>query len=143
MMRAVALLCLLAACAALGAPLVSGTTGFTGAQFEALRRHAERHPVVHATNFSLGIPALQMLLQLLARTLPAGAQVDLVTHSRGGIVGDLLCVDWNDAVRTQELIDGYARFRTGHNKDVEDSDLDEADARDRRDRRGGGRGRRR
>lgn len=70
---------------------------------------------------------------LLARTLPAGAQVDLVTHSRGGIVGDLLCVDWNDAVRTQELIDGYARFRTGHNKDVEDSDLDEADARDRRD----------
>jgi CHAT domain-containing protein len=68
---------------------------------------------------------------LLARTLPAGAQIDLVTHSRGGIVGDLLCVDWNDAALTQELIDGYRRFRTEHNEDAED--LDKADARDRRD----------
>ena len=72
---------LLAACAALGAPLVSGTTGFTAVQYEALRRHAERHPVVHATNFSLGIPALQMVLQLLARTLPAGFDAEQVeTH---------------------------------------------------------------
>lgn len=70
---------------------------------------------------------------LLARTLPADAQIDLVTHSRGGIVGDLLCVDWSEAARTQALIDGYARFRTGHNEDVDDSDLDEADARDQRD----------
>ena len=45
---------------------------------------------------------------LLAQTLPAGAQIDLVTHSRGGIVGDLLCVDWTDAELTRQLIDGYA-----------------------------------
>lgn len=68
---------------------------------------------------------------LLARTLPAGAQIDLVTHSRGGIVGDLLAVDFSDAARTQELIDGYRRFRTPDNADA--GDLDEADARDRRD----------
>lgn len=67
----------------------------------------------------------------LARTLPPGAQVDLVTHSRGGIVGDLLCVDWSDTGTSRELIDGYARFRTPHNKDAKD--LDEADARDRGD----------
>ena len=68
---------------------------------------------------------------LLARTLPAEARIDLVTHSRGGIVGDLLAADWSDAARTQTLIDGYRRFRTPENAGA--SDLDEADARDRRD----------
>lgn len=72
---------LLAACAALEARLVSGTTGFAPAQLEALRHHAERHVVVHATNFSVGIPALQMVLQLLARTLPTGFDAEEVeTH---------------------------------------------------------------
>jgi len=68
----------------LEAPLVSGTTGFTPAQQAALDTHARRLPVVHATNFSIGIPALQMVLQLLARTLPRdfdAAQVE--THHRG------------------------------------------------------------
>ena len=67
----------------------------------------------------------------LARLLPVGAQIDLVTHSRGGIVGDLLCVDWTDPKHTQSLIDGYKRFRTPNLKDAQD--LDEADAKDRRD----------
>jgi CHAT domain-containing protein len=68
---------------------------------------------------------------LLARTLPARARIDLVTHSRGGIVGDLLAADWSDAARTQALIDGYRRFRTPENAGA--SDLDQADDRDRRD----------
>ncbi len=39
----------------------------------------------------------------LAETLPAGARLSLVTHSRGGLVGDLLCLgDLDDA-----LIDAY------------------------------------
>ena len=72
---------LLAGAAALSAPLVCGTTGFTEEQLTLLRHHAERRPVVHATNFSLGIPALQMLLQLLARTLPSGFDAEQVeTH---------------------------------------------------------------
>ncbi|MEI7968817.1 MAG: CHAT domain-containing protein [Betaproteobacteria bacterium] len=29
----------------------------------------------------------------LARSLPAGAQLDIVTHSRGGLVGDFLCLE--------------------------------------------------
>lgn len=72
---------LLAGAARLDARLVSGTTGFSADQHEALRRHAETHAVVHATNFSIGIPALQMVLQLLARTLPTGFDAEQVeTH---------------------------------------------------------------
>ncbi len=68
---------------------------------------------------------------MLARALPAGVQIDLVTHSRGGIVGDLLCVDWTNVEQTQQLIDGYARFRKPDDKDAKD--LEQADAKDRRD----------
>lgn len=72
---------LLAGAAAIDARLVSGTTGFDAGHLEALRRHAERHAVVHAANFSVGVPALQMVLQLLARTLPAGFNAEQVeTH---------------------------------------------------------------
>lgn len=63
---------LLAGASALGSPLVIGTTGYDEAQQARLADHAGRLAVVHAANFSVGIPALQMLLQLLARTLPAG-----------------------------------------------------------------------
>ena len=43
----------------------------------------------------------------LARILPAGARIHLVTHSRGGLVGDLLCLRQMD----DDLIDG---FRPGY-----------------------------
>ena len=72
---------LLEGAAKLEAKLVSGTTGFSPDQHEALRRHAANHAVIHATNFSIGIPALQMVLQLLARTLPTGFDAEQVeTH---------------------------------------------------------------
>lgn len=50
--------------------LVVGTTGHSPAQLDALRAYAEQHPVVLAANFSLGIPALQLMLEQLARVLP-------------------------------------------------------------------------
>jgi len=62
------------------APLVVGTTGFDDAQLALLRQYARTRPVVQAANFSVGIPALQMVLRLLARTLPAdfdAAQVEV------------------------------------------------------------------
>jgi len=62
----------------LGSPLVVGTTGFSAAQEKDLLGYAESLPVVQAANFSVGIPALQMLLQLLARTLPAGFDAEQV-----------------------------------------------------------------
>jgi 4-hydroxy-tetrahydrodipicolinate reductase len=72
---------LLAACETLEAPLVMGTTGHTEAQLAALARHAERLPVVHAPNFSVGIPTLKMVLQLLARVLPGEFDAEQVeTH---------------------------------------------------------------
>lgn len=72
---------LLAGAAAARARLVCGTTGFDESALAALRRHAEDHAVVHAANFSVGVPALQMVLQLLARTLPAGFDAEQVeTH---------------------------------------------------------------
>ena len=63
------------------APLVIGTTGYGDDQRRRLREYAAAHPVVLASNFSVGIPALQMLLQLLGRTLPAGFNAEQVeTH---------------------------------------------------------------
>ena len=65
----------------LAAPLVVGTTGYDDRQLEAMDTYAATHPVVHASNYSVGIPTLQMLLQLLARTLPAGFDAEQVeTH---------------------------------------------------------------
>ena len=65
----------------IGSPLVVGTTGFSAEQQEKLVAYAREFPVVQAANFSIGIPALQMLLQLLARTLPQGFDAEQIeTH---------------------------------------------------------------
>lgn len=65
----------------LGAALVVGTTGFDEAGLESLRAYAEELPVVRAANFSVGIPALRLLIQLLGRTLPEGFDAEQVeTH---------------------------------------------------------------
>ena len=53
----------------------------------------------------------------LAQALPEGATLHLLTHSRGGLVGDLLCLD-----NFAPLIDGYAMDAAG---------LGEADAAER------------
>jgi CHAT domain-containing protein len=49
---------------------------------------------------------IQNALQL-ARALPARARLNLVTHSRGGLIGDLLCLDRLDAADAA-LVDRYA-----------------------------------
>jgi 4-hydroxy-tetrahydrodipicolinate reductase len=54
------------------ARLVVGTTGFSAEQEARLAAYAQRFPVVRASNFSIGVPALRMLVRLLARTLPSG-----------------------------------------------------------------------
>lgn len=62
----------------LAAPLVIGTTGFSPDQMQRLEAYATARPVVLASNFSVGIPAMQMLLQLLGRTLPGGFNAEQV-----------------------------------------------------------------
>lgn len=46
----------------------------------------------------------------LVRTLPKGTSLDLLSHSRGGLVGELLCLDWADA-DNEELLSHF--FRDG------------------------------
>lgn len=53
----------------------------------------------------------------LVAALPVGAQICLVSHSRGGLIGDLLCLGDFDA-----LVDGYAYGFEG----TGDADADEA-----------------
>lgn len=65
----------------LRAGLVIGTTGYDADQLASLAAYATELPVVRAANYSIGIPALQMLLQLLARTLPGEFDAEQVeTH---------------------------------------------------------------
>lgn len=72
---------LLEACARLEAPLVMGTTGHDEAQLASLAEHARGSCVVHAPNFSIGIPTLKMVLQLLAKVLPEDFDAEQVeTH---------------------------------------------------------------
>lgn len=74
---------LLAGAAATAAPLVIGTTGHDEDQLRRLRAYAQDRAVVLSSNFSVGIPALRLLLEQLAAVLPEGfmpAQVE--THHR-------------------------------------------------------------
>lgn len=74
---------LLDGAAAADASLVIGTTGHDEEQLRRLRDYAAAHPVVMASNFSVGIPVLRLLLEKLAEILPPGfmpAQVE--THHR-------------------------------------------------------------
>jgi len=73
----------LALCAGRGAALVSGTTGLSDTQREALAAAAARIPVLWASNFSLGVAVLADLVARAARAL-AGWDCDIVEahHTR-------------------------------------------------------------
>ncbi len=92
--------------------MIHGTGSNTAGSFDALQsasraywkpfedRYGERVYAFEHRTLSEG-PAENALQ--LARALPEGATVHLVTHSRGGLVGDLLCLTAFDA-----LVDAYA-----------------------------------
>ena len=52
----------LALCLQRGKPLVSGTTGLSPAQFQALKQAGERIPALWASNYSLGVAVLNRLV---------------------------------------------------------------------------------
>ncbi|WP_280154423.1 CHAT domain-containing protein [Piscinibacter sp. XHJ-5] len=95
--------------------LIHGTGSSTAGSFDALQsashaywkafedRYGDR--VFAFEHRTLSESPVDNALQL-ARALPEGATVHLVTHSRGGLVGDLLCIENFEA-----LIDGYALDR--------------------------------
>ncbi|HEV7915080.1 MAG TPA: hypothetical protein VGP22_15045, partial [Albitalea sp.] len=104
----------LAAQAAAGPLLVMihGTGSSTAGSFDALQnasrsywnpfedRYGDR--VFGFEHRTLSESPIDNALQL-ARALPEGATIHLLTHSRGGLVGDLLCLE-----NFAPLIDGYA-----------------------------------
>ena len=72
-------------CAASGAALVSGTTGLTSEQEDAVREAARSVPILRASNFSLGVAALRRALIETLRWLP-GWDIEIVErHHRGKV----------------------------------------------------------
>ncbi len=55
---------------------------------------------------------------MLAETLPAGSRLAIVTHSRGGLVGDLLCLG-GFTPDVKKLIEEYRRFPRPDEEDAE------------------------
>lgn len=74
---------ILGLCLARGKPLVSGTTGLTASQFEALDTASTRIATLWASNFSLGVAVLHDLVERAARVLP-GWDCDIIEshHTR-------------------------------------------------------------
>ncbi|MDI1253345.1 4-hydroxy-tetrahydrodipicolinate reductase [Thermomonas sp.] len=70
-------------CVARNKPLVSGTTGLSVHQFEALDAASARIATMWASNFSLGVAVLHDLVERAARVLP-GWDCDIIEthHSR-------------------------------------------------------------
>jgi 4-hydroxy-tetrahydrodipicolinate reductase len=73
----------LAACAQLGVKAVIGTTGFTLAQKEAIAAAAQKTAVVFAPNMSVGVNVTLKLLDMAARALSTGYDIEVIeAHHR-------------------------------------------------------------
>jgi len=73
----------LALCRELGVAAVVGTTGFDAAQKAAIAAHAEHIAIVMAPNMSVGVNVVLKLLDVAARSLADGFDVEIVeTHHR-------------------------------------------------------------
>ncbi|MCL2179018.1 MAG: 4-hydroxy-tetrahydrodipicolinate reductase [Proteobacteria bacterium] len=73
-----------ALCAKAGVALVAGTTGLGEGEHRALEAAALRVPVLWAPNMSIGIQALSLAIQEMARRLGAGWEVEVleIHHKR-------------------------------------------------------------
>src|SRR5438067_1070183 len=73
----------LAICAARGVKAVVGTTGFSDAGKEAIRRASEKIAVVFAPNMSVGVNATFKLIETAAKILSQGYDVEIIeAHHR-------------------------------------------------------------
>lgn len=111
----------LAYCAEHGIKLVIGTTGFDDAGKEAIREAAEKTAIVFAPNMSVGVNVTLKLLQLAAKSLSEGYDIEIVeAHHRhkvdapsgtalkmGEVIADALGRDLKDcAVYGREGVTG-------------------------------------
>ena len=73
----------LAICADLGVKAVVGTTGFEEAQKAEIAKYAERTAIVFAPNMSVGVNVVLKLLDLAARAMNEGFDIEIVeAHHR-------------------------------------------------------------
>jgi 4-hydroxy-tetrahydrodipicolinate reductase len=76
----------LALCAELGVKAVVGTTGFDAAQKAEIARHAERTAIVFAPNMSVGVNVVLKLLDMAARAMHEGFDIEIVeAHHRNKV----------------------------------------------------------
>ncbi len=73
----------LALCAELGVKIVIGTTGFTEAQKAEIAAFAQKTAVVFAPNMSVGVNVTFKLLEMAAKALATGYDIEIIeTHHR-------------------------------------------------------------
>jgi 4-hydroxy-tetrahydrodipicolinate reductase len=73
----------LARCHALGVKAVIGTTGFDDAQKARIAEFASRHAIVMAPNMSVGVNVVMQLLDVAARALREGYDIEIIeAHHR-------------------------------------------------------------
>jgi 4-hydroxy-tetrahydrodipicolinate reductase len=67
----------------MGKAMVIGTTGFSAAEKERIAQFAQRIPVVFAPNMAVGVNAVFKLLEVAARILNSGFDVEVIeAHHR-------------------------------------------------------------
>jgi len=105
---------ILATCVERGVALVSGTTGLSSPQVEALEQAATRIPVLWASNFSLGVAVLHDLVERAARVLP-GWDCDIVEahHTRKLDAPSGTAVTLGAAAESGGASPRYASLRAG------------------------------
>ncbi|WP_428851698.1 4-hydroxy-tetrahydrodipicolinate reductase [Imbroritus primus] len=126
----------LAVACELGVRMVIGTTGFDDSQKAALRQAAETIPVVFAPNMSVGVNATFKLLEVAAKILNSGYDIEVIeAHHRhkvdapsgtalrmGEVIADALGKDLKDCAvyareghtgERQEGTIGFATIRGG------------------------------
>ena len=73
----------LGACRRLGVGAVIGTTGFSESQKAEIAEHAQHIPIVMAPNMSVGVNVVMKLLDVAARALSQGYDIEIIeTHHR-------------------------------------------------------------
>jgi 4-hydroxy-tetrahydrodipicolinate reductase len=63
--------------AELGIPIVIGTTGMTDDEKKRIAKAAQRIPIIHAPNYSVGVNVLFKAAEMVARTLGDGYDVEI------------------------------------------------------------------
>lgn len=58
--------------------LISGTTGFSDEQWSELISYGERMPILHATNFSIGIAMMNKLASMLSQWIGSESEIDIM-----------------------------------------------------------------